>query len=83
MSSSSSSSRSKFMDFVIGQKEVTRILFLFLGLTASCLVLYKTAYPQQRLDFHKVSLLASPSPPSPIFDSPENPPETVSSLITN
>ncbi|ESQ39572.1 hypothetical protein EUTSA_v10000930mg [Eutrema salsugineum] len=79
VASSSSSSRSKFLDsgFVIGQKEVTRILILFLGLTASCLILYKTAYPQQQLDVNNLSsLLSSSSPPLPNLNSSEISPET-------
>ncbi|KAG2261974.1 hypothetical protein Bca52824_069053 [Brassica carinata] len=73
-SSSSSWSRIKFLDseLKIGQKEVTRILILFLGLTASCLVLYKTAYPLQRLNVNNLSsLVASPSPPLPNINSSE------------
>ncbi|CAH2046391.1 unnamed protein product [Thlaspi arvense] len=64
--SSSSPSRSKLLDLrsVIGRKEVLRILILFLVLTASCLVLYKTAYPLQRLYVNNLtSLLSSPSQP--------------------
>ncbi|KAJ4888727.1 Nucleotide-diphospho-sugar transferase family protein [Raphanus sativus] len=79
-SSSSSPSRSKLLE-LIGQKEVTRILILFLGLTASCLVLYKTAYPLQRLDVNNLSsLVASPSPPSP--NSPEISPESAKPKIS-
>ena len=81
-SSSSSWSRSKFLDsvFMIGQKEVTRILILFLGLTASCLVLYKTAYPLQRLNVNNLSsLYASPSSPLPNINSSEISQETVNS----
>ncbi|KAL0737157.1 hypothetical protein Bca4012_013367 [Brassica carinata] len=64
-SSSSFSSRRKFLDtgFSIGQKEIIRILILFLVLTASCLFLYKSAYPLQRLSFNNLtSLLTSQSP---------------------
>ncbi|CAA7014822.1 unnamed protein product [Microthlaspi erraticum] len=78
-SSSSTSSRSMFLDsgFLMGQKEVTRILILFLGFTASCLVLYKTAYPLQRLEVNNLtSLLATQSPPSPNLNSSETSPET-------
>ncbi|KFK31629.1 hypothetical protein AALP_AA6G137600 [Arabis alpina] len=77
-SSSSSSSHIKFLNsgFPIGQKEVTRILILFLGLTASCLVLYKIAYPLQDVN-NLSSLLASPSPPLPNLKSSEISPETI------
>uniref|UniRef100_M4D7R4 Glycosyltransferase n=2 Tax=Brassica campestris TaxID=3711 RepID=M4D7R4_BRACM len=57
-SSSSPSSPSKFLDLgsVFGQKEVKKILVLFLGLTASCLLLYKTAYPlPQELDVNNLT----------------------------
>ncbi|ESQ39570.1 hypothetical protein EUTSA_v10000936mg [Eutrema salsugineum] len=76
---SSSSSCRKFLDsrFVIGEKEVTRIFILFIVMTVSGLVLYKTAYPLQRLDVVNglTSLLASPSPPLPDLKSSEISPE--------
>lgn len=82
-SSSSSWSRSKCLDseFMFGQREVKRILILFLCLSASCLVLYKAAYPLQRLSVNNLSsLVASPSsPPLPNINSSEISQETVSS----
>ncbi|KAJ4901620.1 Nucleotide-diphospho-sugar transferase family protein [Raphanus sativus] len=90
-SSSSSWSRSKCLDseFMFGQREVKRILILFLCLSASCLVLYKAAYPLQRLSVNNLSsLVASPSsPPLPNINSSEISQETAfercSQLHTN
>ncbi|XP_018479486.2 uncharacterized protein LOC108850453 [Raphanus sativus] len=85
-SSSSSWSRSKCLDseFMFGQREVKRILILFLCLSASCLVLYKAAYPLQRLSVNNLSsLVASPSsPPLPNINSSEISQETAKPKIS-